>query len=222
VLCFQFPRSPTIPWHACSSISQWFILSLFFPRLLVASCQNGIQKTSTLFLWLFLRSEPETELCASPKTEIERGNELNTRTINKHDTRQIVFYLRLETGMAGHRNFGSWVWMTLVLCMCAKVKWGTTCVPERPAPMGNTVLSRRSSDRNGMLTTLPRIGEVKSEWRRTSANPICLLGVDRVSCNWSTFFPSTQQDARVVSPAKTLPSMQRVFSVFSFRHRQHT
>jgi hypothetical protein len=52
------------------------------------------------FLWLFLHFEPEIELCTSPKTEIERGNELNARTINKYDTRQMVCYLRRETGMA--------------------------------------------------------------------------------------------------------------------------
>ena len=53
------------------------------------------------FLLLFLRFEPEIELYASPKAELERGNELNARTINKHDTRQMVCYLRRETGMAG-------------------------------------------------------------------------------------------------------------------------
>jgi hypothetical protein len=56
---------------------------------------------SALFLWMFLHSEPEIELHASAKTEIERGNERNARTINKHDTVQMVHYICWETDMAG-------------------------------------------------------------------------------------------------------------------------
>jgi hypothetical protein len=54
-----------------------------------------------VILWQFLHSEPEIELHAPAKTEIERGNELNARTINKDVTVQMVRYICCETDIAG-------------------------------------------------------------------------------------------------------------------------
>jgi hypothetical protein len=74
----------------------------FFPSSFSGVLPEWHSENIGCFLWLFPRSEPEIELRASPKTEIERDNELNARTINKYDTRQTICYLRRESDIAGH------------------------------------------------------------------------------------------------------------------------
>jgi hypothetical protein len=115
-------------------------------------------------------------------------------------------------------------------------------VPGQPASMRNAVLSRRSSSGDGILTThshaverLRVSGAVPLltryaflAWTRSVVTGQCFFPsnqqVTRVlsAVTGQCFFPSNQQDTRVLSPGITLPSVQRVCSLFSFRFRLYT